>query len=100
MPNFNIVCPKCSRSIELVICTAKSKSIRETAEATHLDAYDWSVRAEGALFHLKAKTFGDLCDITEIELMRVPNCGKITRAEIKHALATMGLTLKPYEHPK
>lgn len=45
------------------------------------------------------KTLGDISQLTQFELLRVPNCGKLTLKDIEEALVAHGLYLKN-RHPK
>ena len=52
-----------------------------------------ATRIRGALAAEKITTVGELVQMTEAELMRIPNMGRLSVREIKFQLEEMGLRL-------
>lgn len=47
-----------------------------------LDQLNLSVRARNALLNWPVRSFSELCSMTEQDLMRMPQCGRISTAQI------------------
>jgi len=58
-----------------------------------VDALKFSVRAQNGLRHSQIFFFGDLVQKTELDILRIKNCGRKTLKEIKEALTEHNLRL-------
>ena len=66
-----------------------------------IDQLELTVRANNVLITEGIYEVSDLLSRTANELLKLPNCGKVTVNEIKTALAGFGLELRnPYDHHK
>jgi DNA-directed RNA polymerase subunit alpha len=61
---------------------------------TPINNWDISVRCYNMLKYEGVRTLGDLTEKTAAELLRAPNFGKVSLAEIRQFLAEHGLKLK------
>jgi DNA-directed RNA polymerase subunit alpha len=61
---------------------------------TPINNWDISVRSYNTLKNDGVHTLGDLIEKTAAELLRSPNFGKVSLAEIREFLAEYGLKLK------
>jgi len=68
----------------------KSPSLLDTP----INAWDISTRCYNTLKNDGIRTLGDLTETTAAELLRSPNFGKVSLAEITQFLAEHGLKLK------
>lgn len=59
-----------------------------------LDVLELSVRAHGALRSQGCVTLADVAAMTEADILRIPNCGRLSLAEINEALWSYGLRLR------
>ena len=50
----------------------------------------WSIRAQNALHNAGVEYFGQLVRLKKRDLLNIPNCGRITVAEIEWVLAHHG----------
>jgi DNA-directed RNA polymerase subunit alpha len=57
-------------------------------------AGDLSVRLYDALLKAQLETFGDVMQLSEMELLKIRNLGKVSLRELKAELADVGLTLR------
>lgn len=68
---------------------------------TLIEYLDLSAHAHNAIFNnnfygksvIKIRTIGDICKLTEIDLLNIPKLGKKSLQEIKDALHALGLKL-------
>jgi DNA-directed RNA polymerase subunit alpha len=61
---------------------------------TPINSWDISVRCYNMLKNDGIRTIGELSEKTAEELLRAPNFGKVSLADIRQLLAEYGLTLK------
>ena len=61
---------------------------------TLINSWDISIRSYNVLKNDGVRTLGDLTERTAAELLRSPNFGKVSLAEIRQFLAEYGLKLK------
>jgi DNA-directed RNA polymerase subunit alpha len=61
---------------------------------TLINSWDISIRSYNTLKNDGIRTIGDLIEKTAAELLRAPNFGKVSLAEIRQFLAEYGLKLK------
>lgn len=94
--------------IEVVTAQEKVQQATELlSEAAHLLAlaaqpspqkevftWQWSQRTRTALVRLRIRTFADLAARTETELLKIPNFGRRSLAEVRYVLAVHGLRLR------
>jgi hypothetical protein len=112
----SIVCPHCGKiaatvSVIVTAHDAEPPCAEQIGDAFKMpiDVHPWSGRLRNAFQNWQRyddndgryidepiRTFADLCSITEPELHRYPNIGKVSIAEIKTALAKYGLKLRQY----
>jgi DNA-directed RNA polymerase alpha subunit len=59
-----------------------------------LNEIPFSIRAQNAFRVANVKTIAELCDMTVMDLINIPGCGKKTIWEIKDVLENRGLHLK------
>jgi hypothetical protein len=69
------------------------------ADSDPIDKLGLTVRSENILKAERVFTVGELCAKTEIDILRIPNCGKKSLTEIKDVLASFGLRLKTGDTP-
>jgi hypothetical protein len=67
--------------------------------AMPLNAFETTVRVANALNNSGINTIGELIQQSEAELLRIPNFGRVSLAEVKGLLASLGLQLTPHEAP-
>ena len=80
-----MICPHCGKDTESV-----AKSVLDES----FDRLELPIRAFNCLnLFTTVRTIGDVAAMTERELLRVKNLGKVSVADIKAALAEVGLTL-------
>ena len=65
-----------------------------------LSALGLNLRASNALPNNDFRTVGDVVTKTEAELLRLPNLGRLSLAEIKAKLLVHGLTLRAHAKPQ
>lgn len=58
-----------------------------------VDSLDLSIRSANAFRNADMRFVGDICRLTQAELMRTPNFGRKSLDEVKEVLALMGLRL-------
>lgn len=63
-------------------------------EDTPLDNLEMSVRSAYCFKNWGLRTVGDVTALTEAEIMRIPNFGRRSLAEIKRVLGELGLHLR------
>jgi DNA-directed RNA polymerase alpha subunit len=92
-----IRCPHCG-NIAAIINYTKGKASLELEAAEPIDKH-FSERTVKFLTIDGVKTFGDLCQLTEKEILRKPNAGRKSLNEIKDVLARFGMALQTDEAP-
>ena len=55
----------------------------------------FSCRVKNTLLNLNCKTLGDVVDLTEVDLLRNPNCGRKSVTNFKEVLASHGFVHTP-----
>lgn len=70
----------------------KLRAARETEDIEILELD--TTRARNIVRAEKWTKISDLCALTEREILRIPNCGKITLADFKQALDKLGRSLR------
>ena len=58
-----------------------------------IQEFGWSARVSHIFIQEGLRTMRDLCEYTQNEIMRYPNFGKVSLAEVKRVLAEHGLQL-------
>jgi DNA-directed RNA polymerase subunit alpha len=92
-----IRCPHCG-NIAATISYAKGNAILALEVAEPIDKH-FSTRTARVLTMDGVKTFGDLCHLTEKEILQKPSVGRKTLNEIKDVLARFGMALKMDDPP-
>ena len=55
----------------------------------------FSTRAKNTLLNMNCKTLGDVVDLTEVDLLKNPNCGRKSVTNFKEVLAKHGFVYTP-----
>ena len=66
---------------------------RRRAPDARIEELDFSVRTYNCLKKANILTIGDLCQISESDLMQIRNFGKKSLTEVKEKLASLGLSV-------
>jgi DNA-directed RNA polymerase subunit alpha len=99
MTKTPIYCPHCQRlvaTVEMATPSTIDAEINRTWPDIRLMPVDkmvCSVRVANALRQANVATIGELTEITEAQLRRIPNLGSVSIKEIKSTLADLGLCL-------
>ena len=107
----DITCPYCGKiAARVVIADNVDMEISQTdiALSIPIGDYPWPARIHNSFKYFRRledidgdckyvdspiKTFGDLCSVRGYELMRLPNFGRTSLAQVKQVLASHGLQL-------
>ena len=79
---------------------ARDSPDRRKVLTAPLSALRLNRRASNALLNNELRTVSDVVTKTEAELLRLPNLGRHSLAEIKAKLLVHGLTLHPHAGPR
>jgi hypothetical protein len=75
------------------ISSDQDQSSHEESYEKDLDLFEWSVRARNCLKTSNIKTITELAELSEFELLSIPNLGKGSLLEIKKNLAKFNLKI-------
>jgi DNA-directed RNA polymerase subunit alpha len=104
MAKTPIYCPHCRQIVATIYSIEKTEqNIEYPQEILNKPVADiefkiLATRIKNVLRIEKVKKIGDLITLSEAELMRTPNLGKKSIAEIKQRLAEFGLELAEYHY--
>lgn len=76
------------------------QSDRDWLLGQKLDGFDLSTRAANCLREAHMRTFGDLVALRGVDVLRWPNAGKKTLAEVRRVLGSVGLKLADDQVPQ
>jgi hypothetical protein len=114
-----IYCPHCGKIAATVLIMTAEKSAEANGEyvmaaeaiamlSKPIDAHSWPgrlrnmftnhqvYRGDGHYVDAPIKTFGDLCALSELDLIRQPNISRKSVNHVKEVLASYGLHLARY----